>query len=742
MIAPSLAAALCLAAPSGPEAGFSGIDVLVRATHLEVRTLRPGPVDGGLVASTSLARGDRIVTVDGAPASGSAWDAAHAKGAGAVVSIGYLRKDEPDDAPVRTVDVTLDDPAIWRGSWRTADLPPRDAPTIDDGAIASAIRDAESALGPLAQARATALGAHLSALDEANRDPRTPPLLRDVLARPEQATTVAEGALPPGERWTSAPFRAAAELVARASANDPASLAEPHGTFAIGHADAGIWYLDFLLNEARVKFESTVPASEPSAGDLRALAVERLESLMVRGPRSREAMVALGGIDRFGPAEAARVLAHFDVVAAPSAEFLASAPVELPAELAGAVEGAVLAASQVPELGWLVVGGPGPNRYDLGRVAAVLDIGGDDHFDWNHGAGMHRLVVDLAGDDLHEGGATLGPAGAIGAVAVIDDRGGDDRYRGGAMTAGASLGVSLLLDRAGNDRYEAGAWSLGASLGGAALVVDLAGDDEARCAGMGMGVGGPLGIGAFVDVAGDDTGLLGERPSVYGVAGEHAGFGMGLGLGFRLASAGGVGLFVDLAGDDVRRSGEFSQGCGYFLGLGILVDGAGDDTVVCDRYGVGSAAHQAAGVAIDRAGRDSYLVRTAAHLGGAWDESVGVFLDLAGDDSYRAGGLSLGGAAQQAVAIMVDAAGDDDYRGGGAILGEPSSNEYHFGTTGLGSLALFVDLSGRDAYPGDRADGRTIATPDEATPELRGRDGVFVDRAPAPAVDASAPTGR
>lgn len=736
MGAPTVAAAIAACAWTSPataapgESGFSGIDVIAREGFLEVRSIRPGPLDGGHVFSSSLARGDRIASIDGGPATDAAWRAAHARAPGETFALGYRRAAEADDAPLRTVEVTLDDPEIWRGSWRTADPAPRVAIAREASPLSSAVERARGSLGPLATARAEGLARHVAAIPEAHRDPRTPPLLREVLAAPAHAVDIVEAALPPADQWRASPFRAAAGFVARASMNDPATLAEPQGTFAIGHADAGIWYLDFLLNEARVKFESTVPAGEALRGDLHALAAERLDSLMVRGPRAREAMIALAGIDRFGPAEAARVLAHFDVIAAPSPEFLASEAAEVPEALAGAVEGTILAASEVPELGWLVVGGAGANRYDLGRIAAVLDIGGDDRYDWRHDAGMHRLVVDLAGDDLHEGGARLGPAGALGAVAVIDDRAGDDTYRGGAFTAGASLGLSVLLDRAGDDRYESGAWSLGSSTGGAALVIDLDGDDRARSDGMGLGVGGPVGIGAFIDVAGNDLAELGTRPSVYGVAGEHAGFGMGFGLGFRLSSAGGVGYFADYAGDDIRRSGEFSQGCGYFLGLGVLVDGAGDDTVTCDRYGLGSAAHQAAGVAVDRAGRDSYLTRTAAHLGGAWDESVAFFADLAGDDTYRTGGLSLGGAAQQAIAIMVDAAGDDSYLGGGAILGEPSSNDYHFATTGLGSLAFFVDLAGRDHYPANRLNGTVVPTPDEPTPGLGARDGVFIDEGP------------
>ena len=209
---------------------------------------------------------------------------------------------------------------------------------------------------------------------------------------------------------------------------------------------------------------------------------------------------------------------------------------------------------------------------------------------------------------------------------------------------------------------------------------------------------------------------------------------MGLGLGFRLAAAGGVGAYIDFDGRDQRRSGEFSQGCGYYLGLGIVFDGGGDDVSASDRYGIGSAAHQAAGVAIDLGGNDSYACRTAAHLGAAWDESLGVFHDAAGDDSYRTDGLAVGAAAQQAFGIALDRAGRDQYRAfGGAVLGASSDNEYHFDATGLGSVALFLDLAGLDLYPAVRQNDAVQASADAAAARLSGQDSVFLDERSATA---------
>lgn len=620
------------------------------------------------------------------------------------------------------------------------DAPPQPAAPAD--AVRAALARCEPApefaealavLGPEARKRSDELLAMLAALCDRYAMHQAPPLLRAVLQAPAKAEPLVRSTVPAASAWGAAPFRAAADLVARLAMEDPSSLPPAHGTFQIGHADAAVWYLDFLLNETRTRHAQWVPNEVARIASLRPLVTRRLDNITVSGEGAEAELAALREIPRLDAMKAAALLAHFDIVPALAPDAASWPPAELPSELAGAVEGTIVNASQIPDLGWVVVGGTGANRFDLGRIAAVFDLGGDDRYDWRHGAGEHRLVVDLAGNDRHTGGDLLGPAGAIGAAAVIDDHGGDDRYEGGDLTCGSVLGLSFILDRAGNDRYDGGAWSLGAAAGGASMVVDLAGSDRYRAEGMALGMGGPHAVAAVVDVAGDDRTELGERPSIYGLEGERRGFGVGLGFGFRRSAPGGVGAYIDLAGRDHRRSGEFSQGCGYYFGLGFVLDAEGDDTAACDRYGLGGSAHQAAGVMIDLAGNDSYTARSAAHLGGAWDEAVAVFIDGAGDDSYRCDALALGGAAQQALAWFVDRAGNDLYRGGTATLGGVTTNEYHFDALRLGSLGLFSDLGGTDTYPaGARPLRNDLALPSDepATDTLRGLDWVFLDRQP------------
>ena len=745
--------------------GFSGIEHVERPEGLLVWRVGPGPLDGDVLRSASIARGDLVVEIDGAPATLALWRSKSTQAPGTTVALRY-REGEPRGwrgAPnvqgeARDVSIVLDDAELWRGLHGRADLAPLAPPEhgLQDASRKDAqlVSDAVLELGPAARARAAKLRERLARVPDGYRDPSTPTLLRSALADPAAIAARCEGAVPSDDAFRSAPYRAMAELVAHLAGEPKLELPPAQGRFQIQHSDACIWFIDFLLNPSRVRHRAEVSAEAAAHVALRPLVEGRLDNLLVRGATARDEMLALRGIPSLTAAEAAQMIAHFDVIPEISPEVAASEVVELPEALRGAVEGAIVNASEIPELGWVVVGGTGANTYDLAKIAGVFDLGGDDRYRWGAPQGAHRLVVDLAGNDAHTApeGAT-GPAAALGAFAAIDDHGGDDTYEGGALTGGAALGVSLIVDRAGNDRYRGGSWSLGAAAGGAALAVDLAGDDEWNGEGMSLGVGGPSAVGAVVDVAGNDRTTLGARPSVYGVEGERRGFGMGFGLGFRLVAAGGVGAYVDLAGDDRRKSGEFAQGCGYYLGLGLLIDRAGNDEVECDRYGLGGSAHQAAGVYLDRAGNDRYLGKTAVHVGGAWDESIGVFIDGAGDDAYAVAGLALGGAANQSIALAIDRAGADRFAATMPSLGSGGTNDYHFDDYQVGSLGLFLDLDGPDTYPesGDngRGNNRVIASPEAIAAPGTGADGVFIDRtapsaaaAPAAGANEAAPESK
>jgi hypothetical protein len=534
------------------------------------------------------------------------------------------------------------------------------------------------------------------------------------------------------------PIRAVARHAA-ASFGTGSDRSDDRSTVQAFDPQRAIFALDFLLNGAAIHVRPALEAAgvptDPAARAQwarRAMGFARLST--ARGNAVPEAVAAAiqaaMTLDRDALVRAA---GHLDEAIDPGTDWKAFEAEPLPEELAGAVDGAVLTTHFVPELGWMVVGGIGQNRYDMSRVAAVLDPGGDDRYEWSGAEVGDRLVVDLGGDDRY---ATIGddpfagPAGAAFGVSFIDDHAGNDTYAGTRNALGSAFfGVGILLDRAGNDRFEGGEWTIGSGWAGIGALLDLAGDDLHRSEQFSQGCGGPGGVGILLDVAGNDRHRAdGRAPSAYGLTGDSCSFSQGCGFGYRTGGIGGTGLLADLAGDDRYDCGEFGQGCGYFLSMGILLDGSGRDTYLGNRYAQGAAAHQAFGVLIEDAGDDLFVSVTAAGQGAGWDMAVGALIDAAGNDTYRADGLSQGAAAQQAIGILLDRAGDDDYRAAGRSQGQADDNRYHWESTRCTSAGILVDRAGSDRFSLDVPAGARTVTGDRARTDGGSQWGVRVTR--------------
>ena len=357
------------------------------------------------------------------------------------------------------------------------------------------------------------------------------------------------------------------------------------------------------------------------------------------------------------------------------------------------------------EAGAIVIGGTGPNIYDLRQpIALLLDLGGDDIYrgtiasprDVLHGI---SLVLDLDGNDSYEAQPLGLATGRLG-VGLLIDRRGNDRYRLEPGSGGVGLaGIGLLDDHAGDDRYAGSRLTEGAAIGGLGLLLDRSGDDAYNSFGYALGFGGPLGLGAMIDVAGQDRYQCGDRyPSRYNEQDapqakpgealfQYECFGMGAGVGQRLVPklappemddvAGGLGLILDLEGNDRSRSANFSQGVGYVFGTGVKVDLGGDDEHVAARYGQGAAAHSGVGLFVDGAGTDHYGSTGPEYNGAAaWDRSAALFVDAGeGDDRYdlqRSTGLGI--ADHHAWSLFLDAGGMNRYavRSGKGAAGDGS----------------------------------------------------------------------
>jgi endonuclease/exonuclease/phosphatase family metal-dependent hydrolase len=394
--------------------------------------------------------------------------------------------------------------------------------------------------------------------------------------------------------------------------------------------------------------------------------------------------------------------------------------------------GSIIAA-QMGEDGWRVVGGDGPNTYDMTLIAEVFDIGGDDAYLATDFVIGNRKVIDIGGNDVYTGTKQQGPAAGLFGTWIIDDRGGNDIYGtvGGTFSTGAGcFGVGMIIDREGDDSYRGTQWSIGAGVYGAGIVLDLGeGDDEYLGEFLSIAVGGPRGFGFVFDERGNELYKAnGPKPSIYGVDGAHASYSQGLGFGYRKYAAGGIGILCDVAGDDKYEAGEFSQGGAYYHGLGILRDFSGNDIYEANRYAQGFGVHQAFGVLIDDEGDDLFRGSIAENQGAGWDIAAGALLDKSGNDTYEAGALAQGSAAQQAIGYLIDQGGDDVYSASTHSQGVSRDNGYHWEATRAFSFSILLDLGkGDDTYSLGGENNSIVETQPNPTPAGEGI-GLFIDR--------------
>jgi hypothetical protein len=404
---------------------------------------------------------------------------------------------------------------------------------------------------------------------------------------------------------------------------------------------------------------------------------------------------------------------------------------------------------QETSYGLIIIGGTGPNTYELDqRVGLVIDLGGNDLYrgtiaasaDADHG---NAVVIDLSGNDTYNGAALGLATGRLG-VGLLIDYAGDDVYQLDIGSGGTGFGgLGILFDVKGNDVYMGSRLTQGVAIGGLGLLFDGAGNDRHTSHGFSVGFGGPQGVGAVIDVEGDDHYQCGGKyPSAYNEQDASGGkpgdplfqydcFGLGTGSGKRVLTnrpewqeyslAGGWGLLLDVEGHDHYHGANFSQGHGYFFGTGMLLDLDGDDDYQAARYGHGSSAHYGAALVIDRHGDDRYGSTGPFYNGGvAWDHGVSLMIDSGnGRDRYMF---------EQATGL-----GGADYSGWGLFLDEGGADEYNaksgFGRSSEQGLGGFIDLSGTDKYtlpqdpavPADQhpANGKVILYP---------KGGVFIDR--------------
>lgn len=345
--------------------------------------------------------------------------------------------------------------------------------------------------------------------------------------------------------------------------------------------------------------------------------------------------------------------------------------------------GELLAADPIDTSGWV------PLRWTSSLGPVVVGTSGDDRH-----PGNAALIVDPGGHDHYPAGAGGTGAGDR-AVSFVVDLAGDDTYVGpspGTLAAGLG-GVGAVLDLDGQDVYRSSSIGLGAGVCGVGLLVDAAGHDVYEGTDLGQGAGF-LGLGLLVDLAGSD---------VYRLAAYGQGYGGVGGVGILRDHTGGDRYLAKPLHTDVIRYEEhhisFLQGAAFGArpdrsgGVGLLVDDAGNDLYQSDIFGQGVAYWFALGALVDRAGHDTYAGYQYSQGSGV-HLAVGLLLEEAGEDLYSARGVSQGCGHDLAYGLLADLAGNDTVVSHDLSQGAGSANGF----------GVMLDQSGEDGYVIRRTD--------------------------------------
>lgn len=358
-------------------------------------------------------------------------------------------------------------------------------------------------------------------------------------------------------------------------------------------------------------------------------------------------------------------------------------------------EGEILYAKHT-NLGWVIVGGQGPNRYFC-RCYLIVDPGGDDAYEQRAAAPYPAFsaIIDVSGDDIYTG-REVSVGGAYFGMSLIADLAGDDTYKGTRIALGSAImGAGVLLDASGDDHYQGDTFVMGAAGFGVGILKDLAGNDTYEGAFFAQGFSSTRGVGILADLSGNDVYVAGRKylhMPLY--ADVHQSLSQGFSIGMRnLQKGGGVALLYDGSGNDAYTAEAYCQGAGYWYSLGMLIDESGHDSYHCHIYGQGGGIHLASGLLWDRAGNDGYYDQDGVGMGGGHDWAVGMLYDEAGNDYYAGAGITQGGGNANGLGILIDLNGNDVYGAAKELVqgwGNPGRNS--------GTFGILLDLGGKDRY--------------------------------------------
>lgn len=348
-------------------------------------------------------------------------------------------------------------------------------------------------------------------------------------------------------------------------------------------------------------------------------------------------------------------------------------------------------------LGRIAVRGTGNDTYE-GFYDLIIDLGGDDEYYLSRSEEFHnQIIIDLAGNDKYFALSDHVMGAGFFSTGILDDWSGDDIYIANKFSQGCGLfGTGILIDRAGDDLYRGDIGCQAASSFGVGLLLDYEGRDTYNSALYSQGFGFIMGASALVDNSGNDSYTAGWKyGDILRYEDHYVSLSQGFGYGLRPYFSGGIGLLVDGAGNDQYSADIFGQGASYWYALGGLIDYGGNDNYIAYQYAQGAATHMCVATLVDISGEDLYSSKGVSQ-GCGHDIAFGLLLDCNGNDQYSATDLSQAAGSANGIGMLIDLRGDDGH------IARVQMNTHGYGNPRreFGSIGLFLDLQGLDAYRG------------------------------------------
>ncbi len=338
----------------------------------------------------------------------------------------------------------------------------------------------------------------------------------------------------------------------------------------------------------------------------------------------------------------------------------------------------------VTPIGRIVIAGTGRHIHEYSDALLVVDLGGKDVYRGAAGSTPSlnfpvSLTIDLAGDDEYINEEEYLPAqgAAILGAAMLLDVAGDDKYQSKRLSQGAAmLGIGILADLEGDDEYRMWTSGQGAAYFGVGLAIDNRGSDRYYIHGDGQGYGGVGGVGTLVNRSGKDhyrAEPLAEkvfRPDYHSKEGK---------LNYSYAQGCGVG-----------RRGDITDGHSWAGGMGTLIDLSGDDLYESANWSLGCGYWYGMGFIYDGGGGDVYRSAGWTQAAGA-HFCIGALIDEGGDDRHecwaeQSSGIAFGH--DYTIALFLNRGGNDVYR----LKDDGLGNAINM------SQIFFFDTGGNDEY--------------------------------------------